>query len=464
MSQRAKREALTSEESLRPLIKPGHTLTSITNKISAIVLSPPLLTWLQWLIGLGLSFIILMIFMFGVSWVLYRGVGVWGVNIPVAWGFAITNFVWWIGIGHAGTLISAILLLMNQNWRNSINRFAEAMTLFALGCASLFPLLHLGRPEAFYWMLPYPNIMSLWPQFRSPLVWDVFAMIVYGLVSLFFWYLGLVPDLATLRDRTENRLAWVIYGILSLGWRGGSRQWFYYERAYLLLAGLATPLVISVHSIVSFDFSVAIVPGWHSTLFPPYFVAGAAFSGLAMVILIAIPIRYVFGLEDFITMRHFNNLAKLMLALGLIVAYSYVVEYFFRWYSDNTYQSNLTHDQATGAYSWMFWLQITCNALIPQVLWFKQVRSNLRLLFIVSIVISVGMWVERYVIVITSLHRDFLPSVFGMFSGTIWDWATLIGSFGLFLCLMFMFIRLLPGVSMAEMRKLLLHGKMKEES
>jgi Ni/Fe-hydrogenase subunit HybB-like protein len=455
-------EESTKSEGLRlpPVVKPGHTFASVTDKISAIVLKRPYTP--GWLLGFGASFMMLMLFMFAVSYLLVAGIGVWGVDIPVAWGFAITSFVWWIGIGHAGTLISAILLLLNQKWRTSINRFAEAMTLFAVACAGMFPLLHLGRPYYFYWLLPYPNIMSLWPQFRSPLVWDVFAVFTYATVSLLFWYMGLVPDLATLRDRARGRFTKKIYGVMALGWRGASRHWHHYQVGYLLLAGLATPLVVSVHTVVSFDFAVGIVPGWHSTIFPPYFVAGAIFSGFAMVVTIAVPLRAAFGLQDFITERHIENMAKIMLATGLMVTYSYIFETFFSWYSDNRFEQFMSLNRARGPYALMFWTQITCNVVAPQFLWFRRVRRSGVLLFILALVINLGMWVERYVIVVTSLHRDFLPSSWGMYSGTFWDWATLLGSFGLFLSLMFLFIRFLPAISMAEMRELLPEAKVKE--
>jgi molybdopterin-containing oxidoreductase family membrane subunit len=432
----------------------------VTERISAPVLRP---TPLAWFLGFGLSFALLSLFMASVTYLFYRGVGVWGVNIPVAWGLAIANFVWWIGIGHAGTLISAILLLMNQQWRTSINRFAEAMTLFALACASLYPILHLGRPEYFYWLLPYPNVEAVWPQFRSPLTWDVFAIISYGVVSLFFWYAGLLPDLATMRDRSEGRLAWAFYGTLALGWRGASRHWHYYRTAYLLLAGLATPLVVSVHSIVSYDFAVSILPGWHSTLSPPYFVAGAAFSGLAMVIMITMTLRAAFRLEDFITLRHFDNLAKIMLALGLVVAYAYVIEWFLAWYSANRFEAHDAAERAFGAYAAVFWAQVLCNAVVPQLLWLRRVRRSLPLLFLISLVVCTGMWFERSVIVVTSLHEDFLPSSWGLYSPTIWDWAVFAGSTGLFLSLMFLFVRFLPAVSMSELRKLVAGPGEKED-
>ncbi|PYS45495.1 MAG: hydrogenase, partial [Acidobacteria bacterium] len=409
-----------SEELARPpVIEPGYTFATITDKISSIVLRRK--TSPGWLLGFGISFLIVMLLMYAVSFLLIRGIGIWGVGIPVAWGFAIANFVWWIGIGHAGTLISAILLLLHQRWRTSINRFAEAMTLFAVACAGLFPLLHMGRPWFFYWLLPYPNTMTLWPQFRSPLVWDVFAVFTYFTVSLVFWYIGLIPDLATLRDRAKSKTAWLIYGVLSMGWRGGSRHWRNYETAYLLLAGLATPLVVSVHTVVSFDFAVAIVPGWHSTIFPPYFVSGAIYSGFAMVITLAIPIRAAYGLQDFITMRHLENMAKILLATCLMVTYSYLSEFFFAWYSGDQFEQFMEVNRMRGPYALMFWLLMSCNVIIPQALWLKRVRRSVPMLFIIAIIINVGMWTERYVIVVTSLHRDFMPSAWGMYSGTWWD-------------------------------------------
>jgi molybdopterin-containing oxidoreductase family membrane subunit len=351
-------------------------------------------------------------------------------------------------------LISAILLLLRQEWRTSINRFAEAMTLFAVACAALFPLLHLGRPQVFYWLFPYPDTMRLWPQFRSPLVWDVFAVSTYFTVSLMFWYVGLIPDLATLRDRARGTLARKLYGFLAMGWRGAATHWHRYEMAYLLLAGLATPLVVSVHTVVSFDFTIGIIPGWHSTIFPPYFVAGAIFSGFAMVMTIAIPLRTAYGLQDFITMRHLENMAKVMLATGLIVAYGYANELFLSWYSGNMYEQYMTLNRMFGPYWWSFWLLVLCNIGAPQLLWSTRVRRNVPALFVISLVVNLGMWAERFVIVVTSLHRDFLPSSWGMFYPTFYDWATLIGSIGLFVALMFLFIRFLPVISIAEMRGL----------
>jgi len=380
----------------------------------------------------------------------------------VGWGFDIVNFVWWIGIGHAGTLISAILLLLRQEWRTSINRFAEAMTLFAVACAGLFPLLHMGRPGYFYWLVPYPDTMGLWPQFRSPLVWDVFAVTTYLLVSLMFWFIGLIPDLATLRDRSQSRIGRVVYGVLAMGWRGSAMHWHRYETAYLLLAGLATPLVISVHTVVSLDFAVGIIPGWHTTIFPPYFVAGAIYSGFAMVLTLAIPIRAIYGLEDFITQRHLENMAKVMIATGLIVAYGYMMEAFMAWYSANPYESFMMWNRMTGPYWYTYWALIACNIAIPQALWLRPVRTNAKALFVVAIIVNVGMWLERYVIVATSLSRDFLPSSWGRYSGTIWDWSMYVGTIGLFLALLFLFIRFLPMISIFEMRTLLPQAEVHE--
>jgi Ni/Fe-hydrogenase subunit HybB-like protein len=393
-------------------------------------------------------------FMYAVTYLLLAGVGIWGVNIPVAWGFAIVNFVWWIGIGHAGTLISAILLLLHQRWRTSINRFAEAMTIFAVACAGMFPLLHLGRPWLAYWLFPYPNTMGTWPQFRSPLVWDVFAVSTYATVSALFWFVGLIPDLATLRDRTRKRAAKILYGILAMGWRGSAVHWHRYEVASLLLAGLATPLVVSVHTVVSFDFAVAIVPGWHSTIFPPYFVAGAIYSGFAMVMTLAIPLRAFYKLEDLITRRHLDNMAKILLATGLIVGYGYLMETFVAYYSGNPYDHYMIINRMTGPYARTYWTLIFCNILAPQVLWSGRVRSNTAALFVVALIVNVGMWLERYIIVITSLHRDFVPSAWGMYSPTRWDWATFLGTIGLFFTCFFLFIRFMPMISIFEMRGL----------
>ncbi|HEX9688207.1 MAG TPA: NrfD/PsrC family molybdoenzyme membrane anchor subunit [Thermoanaerobaculia bacterium] len=446
------REAADRGRTGPPVIEPGHTYASVTDKISSIVLARR--TPLFWILGFFLSFLVVMALLAAISWLLARGLGIWGINQPVEWAFDIINFVWWIGIGHAGTLISAILLLMRQEWRTSINRFAEAMTLFAVACAGLFPLLHLGRPWLAYWLIPYPNTMALWPQWRSPLVWDVFAISTYGIVSFLFWFVGLIPDLATLRDRARRKGFQILYGMLAMGWRGSALHWHRYDMAYLLLAGLATPLVISVHTVVSFDFAVSIIPGWHSTIFPPYFVAGAIYAGFAMVLLLAIPLRVVYGLEDFITLRHLQNMAKILLATGLIVGYGYVMEVFMAWYSANPYEEFMIANRMRGPYAPIYWSLMLCNIVAPQSLWFRRVRSSPPALFGIAIIVSIGMWLERFMIVVTSLHRDFLPSSWGMYSPTIWEWTTFIGTIGLFLALMFLFIRFLPMISIFEMRTL----------
>jgi Ni/Fe-hydrogenase subunit HybB-like protein len=450
-----------SRNTQAPVIEPGYTFGTVTDKISSIVLTRP--TSNGWYFGFGIAFLITMGLLYAIGYLFLRGVGIWGVNIPVGWGFAIVNFVWWIGIGHAGTLISAILLLLRQSWRNSINRFAEAMTLFAVACAGMFPVLHLGRPWLAYWLFPYPNTMNYWPQFRSPLVWDVFAVSTYATISALFWFVGLIPDLATLRDRSENRAAQIIYGMLAMGWRGSARHWARYETAYLLLAGLATPLVLSVHTVVSFDFAIGIAPGWHTTIFPPYFVAGAIYSGFAMVLMLAIPIRKFYGLEDFITEAHLNNSAKVMLATGLIVAYGYGIEAFMGWYSGNRYDSYLLWNRLHGPYAFFYYLLLCCNIFIPQVLWIRKLRTSPFWLFVISAVILSGMWLERFIIVVVSLHRDFLTSSWGMYYPTRWDWMTYVGTIGFFVACMFLFLRLLPMISIFEMRTLLPEAEVKAE-
>ena len=444
-----------------PVLGPGHTFRSVTEKISAIALARR--TPRSWFVGFGISFLLLMLLMYSLGILFLKGVGIWGVNVPVGWGFAIVNFVWWVGIGHAGTLISAILLLFRQEWRTSINRFAEAMTLFAVACAGMFPLIHMGRPWVFFWVFPYPDTMALWPQFRSPLIWDVFAISTYATVSLLFWFVGLLPDLATLRDRAKSRPWKIVYGILAMGWRGSATHWHRYETAYLLLAGLATPLVVSVHTVVSFDFAAGVIPGWHTTIFPPYFVAGAIYSGFAMVLTLSIPLRKLYELEDFITLRHLENMAKVLIATGLIVAYGYAAEAFMAWYSGNPFEKFLVLNRAFGPYWPAYWALILCNILIPQALWFRKVRTTPIALWMVAIVINIGMWLERYVIVVVSLHRDFVPSSWGTYHGTRWDWATFAGSIGLFLSLLFLFVRFLPVISISEMRMLVAETQEKAE-
>jgi molybdopterin-containing oxidoreductase family membrane subunit len=437
---------------LARVLEPGHSYASVTDKIASIVLTRP--TSIGWLLGFSLAFTLMMVLLGSIAWLITKGVGIWGINIPIGWGFAIVNFVWWIGIGHAGTLISAILFLLNQTWRTSINRFAEAMTLFAVACAGIFPLIHTGRPWMAYYMFPYPSTMGIWPQFRSPLIWDVFAVSTYGTVSLMFWFVGLLPDLATLRDRAKTKWQQMIFGMLSMGWRGSARHWHRYQSAYLLLAGLATPLVLSVHTVVSFDFAVGIVPGWHTTIFPPYFVAGAIYSGFAMVLTLAIPMRAAYGMQDFITLRHLEQMAKVMLATGLIVAYGYFVEFFMAFYSGNKFDVFLANQRLHGPYSHFYYALILCNILTPQLLWFRKVRRNIPALFIISLIINTGMWLERFVIVVISLTRDFMPSAWGRYSATVWDYATFVGTLGLFTMLIFLFVRGLPAIAISEMREL----------
>lgn len=439
------------------MIGPKETYERVSQQIAGVQIKHPHPKF--WFVGFTVAFAMFLMFCVAVSYLLYRGVGIWGINIPVAWGFAITNFVWWIGIGHAGTFISAILLLLHQKWRTTINRFTEAMTLFAVMCAGLFPLLHLGRPWVFFWLLPYPDTMSLWPQFRSPLVWDVFAVSTYFTVSLLFWYLGVMPDLATVRDKARTKWKKVVYAMASLGWRGSAKHWQNHQSAYLLLGGLATPLVLSVHSVVSFDFAVAQLPGWHSTIFPPYFVAGAIYSGFAMVLNLIIPIRRIYGLQNLITVRTLNNMACVTLATCWMVCYGYIMEAFMAWYSGDPFEQAMMHDRAFGPYGWIFWTLMLINCVVPQLLWSRRVRTNDIALFFVALSANVGMWVERFVIVVQSLNHDFVPSSWHIYLPTKWDWMTLFGSVGLFLTLLFLFIRYVPMISISESRELIAQRK-----
>lgn len=439
------------------ILAPGHTYETVTGKIANVTFLPVRRTPRQVFLFLAIGFVLLNVLNGAIGWLLIRGVGVWGINIPIGWGFAIVNFVWWIGIGHAGTLISAILLLLKQDWRTSINRYSEAMTLFAVAQAGMFPILHLGRPWLAYWLIPYPNSMWVWPQPRSPLVWDVFAVSTYATVSFLFWFTGLIPDLATMRDRALHPWAQKIFGALALGWRGSARHWQRYQMSYLLLAGLATPLVVSVHTVVSFDFAISILPGWHTTIFPPYFVAGAIYSGFAMVLTLIIPFRAWFGLQDLITMRHIEACAKVMLGTGLIVAYGYAMEAFMSWYSGNVYERFMYMNRAFGPYAPSYWALILCNIAIPQLLWSRRVRLSIPAVFVLSLVVNAGMWLERFVIVITSLHRDWVPANWRMYYPTIWDIATYFGTIGFFLVLMLLFIRGLPTIAMFEMREVVHH-------
>ncbi len=437
-----------------PILTGDQSHGIMTDRIGSIVMSQDKHPNIWWaFIAFGVTFTPVLIF--SIAYLVYKGIGIWGNNQPVAWACDIINFVWWIGIGHAGTLISAILLLFRQQWRNSINRFAEAMTIFAVMCAGLYPLLHTGRPWVDYWIMPYPNILGMWPQFRSPLVWDVFAISTYFTVSLLFWYIGLVPDFATLRDHSKSKVAKKIYGVVAMGWRGSARHWHRYEAAYLILAGLSTPLVLSVHSIVSLDFAVSILPGWNVTVFPPYFVAGAVFAGFAMVLLFMIPIRKWYNLEDYVTIRHIDWMAKIMLTTGLIVFYGYILEMFYCWYSGNIYEIYLCINRLSGPYAPAYFALIFCNGIAPQILWSPKMRRNLPVVFTVCIIVSIGMWLERFVIIPVSLHRDFLPSSWGMYYPTFWDYAMFLGTMGFFTLMMFLFVRFLPMLNLFEMKDLL---------
>jgi molybdopterin-containing oxidoreductase family membrane subunit len=439
-------EAIIPDPGEKANIAPGFDYRTVTDKITGVVYLPFKKSPKKWLVGVFAAFCLVNLLMFCIWTLFIRGTGIWGINIPIGWGFAIINFVWWIGIGHAGTLISAVLFLLKQDWRTAINRFSEAMTLFAVACAGMYPILHLGRPWLFYWLLPYPNSMWLWPQPRSPLEWDVFAVSTYGTVSVVFWFVGLIPDLATMRDTAPE--PWM---------RGSAIHWHRYQKIYLILAGIATPLVLSVHTIVSFDFAISVLPGWHTTIFPPYFVAGAIYSGFAMVLTLIIPLRAWYNMRDVLTLRHIDSACKLMLGTGLIVAYGYGLEAFFAWYSGDKYESFMYWNRVTGPYWWSYVLLILCNILIPQALWSKKVRHNIIAVWFISIVVNIGMWFERFVIVVTSLHRDFVPSSWGMYTPTKWDWGTYAGTIGFFMLLIFLFVRLLPAISIFEERETLHH-------
>jgi molybdopterin-containing oxidoreductase family membrane subunit len=432
-----------------PLVLNHDNFASVTDQVSVVSETRPPM---QWYVAFAIALLALGLLGVCVLYLLATGVGVWGNQNPVMWGFPIVNFVFWVGIGHAGTLISAILFLFRQKWRTGINRFAEAMTIFAVICAGLFPGIHVGRIWVIYWVFPIPNQMEMWPNFRSPLLWDVFAVSTYFTVSLVFWYMGLVPDLATLRDRATGKIRQIAYGFFALGWRGSNRHWHRYERAYLLLAALATPLVLSVHSVVSFDFAVSQLPGWHTTIFPPYFVAGAIFSGFAMVVTLAVPARQWFGLKDLITVRHLENMNKIILVTGSMVGYAYAMEFFIAWYSGAPYEGFTFMNRAFGQYAWAYWIMVSCNVITPQLFWFKAIRTSVPAMFVLSLFVNVGMWFERFVITVTSLANDFLPTSWAYFEPTWVDFGTLIGSFGLFFTLFLLFCRFLPMIALAEVK------------
>ena len=439
-----------------PLVAGNLSFHDITEMVSVHTekKTPP-----RWYMAFSLALAGLATLGLALAYKIWNGPGVWGLNNPVFWGWAIVNFVWWVGIGHAGTLISAVLFLFRQKWRTSINRAAEAMTLFAVACALIFPGVHIGRTWVAYWMFPIPNQMGMWPNFKSPLIWDVFAVSIYGTVSLLFWYVGLIPDLGTIRDRAVRQgrmLRARILGFLALGWTGSNRHWRHYERAYLILAGLATPLVLSVHSVVSFDFAVSLVPGWHTTIFPPYFVAGAIFSGFAMVVTLLVVARWAYGLKNLITIDHLEKMNIIILVTGSIVGFAYITEFFIAWYSGVEVESHqFFATRWTGPYAWAYWTMMTCNLVIPQLFWFKKLRRSIKVMFIISITTNIGMWFERFVITVLSLSQDFLPSSWDYYSPTVWDVLLYVGSFGLFFTLFLLFLRFVPMVAIAEIKGVL---------
>jgi Ni/Fe-hydrogenase subunit HybB-like protein len=431
------------------LVKGNHDFKDITSMVTDVNLRP---TPKGWYIAFGISNLLLLLLLVSIAYLFWEGVGSWGLNQPVGWGWAIINFVWWVGIGHAGTLISAILFLFRQGWRTAINRFAEAMTIFAVMCAGIFPAIHVGRIWVIYWVFPLPNQMAMWPNFNSPLLWDVFAVSTYFTVSLLFWYVGLIPDLATLRDRIKSKIGKVLYGTFALGWRGSNRHWWNYEKSYMILAGLATPLVLSVHTIVSFDFAVSIIPGWHTTIFPPYFVAGAVFSGFAMVLTLMIICRKIYNLEDIMTVDHIEKMNIIVLVTGTMVGFAYAMEFFIAWYGGVEYEKAIFILRSIGPYAWAYWIMIICNVVSPQFFWSKKLRRNVMFTFVISIVVNIGMWFERFVITVTSLSQDFLPSSWGYYSPTFWDIVTYIGTFGLFFTFFLLFLRFIPMVAVAELK------------
>lgn len=432
-----------------PLVQGGLTFEDISNVVSKPI-EDKAPKW--WFIAFVCSVSVLLLLKSMLSYVVFEGLGIWGLNNPVFWGVDIVNFVFWVGIGHAGTLISAILFLFRQKWRTSINRFAEAMTIFAVMCAAIFVVFHVGRVWVAYYLFPIPNSMAMWTNFRSPLEWDVFAVSTYFTVSLLFWYVGLVPDLALIRDRATTRTRQIVYGIFALGWRNAQRHWQHYERAYLILAALSTPLVLSVHSIVSFDFAASQLPGWHTTIFPPYFVAGAIFSGFAMVVTLMVVARKIFGMTNLVTIHHLECMNKIILATGMMVGYAYGMEFFIAWYSAEKYEAFTFINRATGPYAWAYWIMVSCNVISPQIFWFKKLRTSIPVMFIVSIFVNIGMWFERFVIIVTSLHRDFLPSSWFYYTPTWVDWCTFIGSFGLFFTMFLLFLKWLPMIAISEVK------------
>jgi molybdopterin-containing oxidoreductase family membrane subunit len=454
MTMAAITDAETAAEPIRWTLPQARSLEAVNAMIAAPLLERNLWTWRAWWIGFVVSLAVTTAFFISVFLVFYRGIGIWGLNTTVVWGVAIANYVWWIGIGNAGTLISSMLLLMRQKWRASTNRFAEAMTLFAASIAGIFPIIHLGRPMYFYWLTPYPNTMHVWPQWRSALIWDFWAILSYLLFSIVFWYVGLIPDLATLRDRARTKVASAIYGAFALGWRGSARHWHAYETLHLALACLGVPLVVSLHSVVGMDFAASLMPGWQETIFPPYFVVGAMYSGFAMVVCLAALVRWGFRMEGVITLAHFDVMARVMLAASVIMGLSYATEWFNAWYGGDRAERGLVVFEFTGAYAPMFWALLLCNVAIPQAFWFRAVRTSIVGVFMVSIVINIGMWLERILIIWNTLSHDYTPSMWRLFLPTVWDWITTFGSLGLFALMFLVFVRFVPVVSIHEVRKL----------
>lgn len=449
-----------SSVSRKPLILGNKTYKDISDDICQPVETFPTKNWFALFFS---AKALLIIYLGVIASIIATGMGLLGVNHPIGWGTMIVTFVFWIGIGHAGTLISAILFLFRQKWRTSVARSAEAMTVFAVMTAGIFPLIHTGRPWLDFWLLPYPNQRGpLWVNFRSPLLWDVFAVSTYATVSSVFWYIGMVPDFATVRDRAKTKLRRLIYGVLSLGWRGSAREWSQWEMLCLLLSGLATPLVLSVHTIVSFDFAVSMLPGWHTTIFPPYFVAGAIFSGFGMVVTLLTLVRIGFPkFKDYITIDHMEVMNKIIMTTGMMVGYAYASEFFIAWYSGNPYEQFAFINRAFGPYWWSYWIMVSCNVIFPQLFWFKKIRRSIPAMFVISILVNVGMWFERFVITVTSLHRDFLPSNWGMYAWSWFDTGVLVGSFGMFLTIFLLYLRVIPAISIAEVKPVLHVGKSK---
>lgn len=438
-----------TSELRKPLVTKERTYGELTDDVLKTIEGPPSN---MWTVCFSIAVLALLMGIGVVTYQVRTGIGVWGLNKTVGWSWDITNFVFWVGIGHAGTFISAILLLFRQRWRTSINRAAEAMTLIAVCCAGIYPVIHMGRPWLAHWVFPYPNTRELWLNFRSPLLWDVFAISTYLTVSAVFWYVGLIPDLATLRDRAKSETKKKIFNVLSFGWNGSHRTWHRYEILCLILAGLAAPLVVSVHTIVSMDFATSVIPGWHTTIFPPYFVIGAVFSGFAMVCSLLIITRKVMNFEHLITRSHIEAMCKVLILTGMLVGFAYSTEFFIAWYGGNEYERYTFINRATGPYAWAYWLMVSCNVIWPQLLWFKAIRTNMILVFIISIIVNIGMWFERFVIITTSLHRDYLPSSWAMYSPTWVEIATFIGSFGLFFTLFLLFVRFLPAIALSEVK------------